>query len=144
MKVCPKCNVEYQDWCKTCSDCQCELIEKPEEKKEEEKTGVNKTAISIIVSICLFFCGSIISFIGFTKGEDIAGRLSRPKDAMGWEIPEKMILGCTYTPVIIGVALILLSICLFTVLFHKWINNSDVTESTESYINSNKIKQVKS
>ena len=128
MLVCPKCNAEYEDWCKICSDCQCELIEKPEANEEDIPIKVeikpNKSTISILLILGLFLCGCIISFIGLTKGLDIAGILSKPKGAIGWTIPDRLILGCTYTPVIIGVSLILSSISLSTALFINWINKS--------------------
>lgn len=85
----------------------------------------NKTIISIIMIICLFSGGSIISFIGLSKGLKIASALSRPKGATGWVIPEQMTVACTYTPVIIGVSLIILSLIIFTILFVKWINEHD-------------------
>lgn len=129
MLICPKCNSEYREGSTICSDCQCELIEKPEVTEESisVKMGakLKKTIISVIMVIFLFLGGGIISFIGLTKGLDIASSLSRPKGAIGWTIPDKLILGCTYTPVIIGVSLIVLSISLFTVLFINWINKSN-------------------
>lgn len=128
MLICSKCNSEYEEWCTICSDCQCELIERPEVKEEvvPVKVGTNlkKSTISVIMILCLFLGGSIISFIGLTKGLNIASILSKPKGAIGWTIPDNLILGCTYTPVIIGVSLIVLSISLFTVLFINWINKS--------------------
>ena len=75
--------------------------------------------------MCLFLGGSLLSFVGLTKGLEIASSLSRPKGATGWTIPDKLILGCTYTPIIIGVSLIGLSISLSTVLFINWINKSN-------------------
>ena len=128
MLICPKCNCEYQDWCNTCSDCQCELVEWPKVKEEnltnKFDTKLKKSIISVIIIICLFLCGNLISFIGLTKGVDIAGSLCKPKGAMGWTIPDSLILACTYVPVIIGVSLIILSISLSTVLFVNWINNN--------------------
>ena len=129
MLMCPKCNSEYQEGCTICSDCQCELIEEPEVKEEDVPvkmdTQLKKSIISAIMVICLFLGGSILSFVGLTKGLDIASSLSRPQGATGWIIPDKLILGCTYTPIIIGVSFIVLSISLSTVMFVKWINKSN-------------------
>jgi len=129
MLMCPKCNSEYQEGYTICSDCQCDLIEEPEIKEEDVPvkmdTHLKKSIISVIMVVCLFLGGSILSFIGLTKGLDIASSLSRPKGAIGWTIPDKLILGCTYTPIIIGVAFIVLSISLSTVIFIKWINKSN-------------------
>lgn len=61
-------------------------------------------------------------YLGFSKGHDIAATLSRPMGASGWITPGEMILACTYTPVIIGVSLIALSLIFSTVLFIRWIN----------------------
>lgn len=128
MLICPKCNSEYQEGCTICSDCRCELIEKPEVKEYDipvkMDTKLKKSIISVIMVICLFLVGSILSFVGLTKGLDIASSLSRPKGAIGWTIPDKLILGCTYTPIIIGVSLIVLSISLSTVLFINWIHKN--------------------
>ena len=81
-----------------------------------------KLKAAIILVICLFSSGSLISFIGLSKGVSIASSLSRPNGATGWVTTNEMMLGCTYTPVIMGVSLIILSIALSTVLFMKWIN----------------------
>lgn len=129
MLICPKCNSEYENGCTICSDCQCELIEKPDIEEEvilsSRDKEFKKIKKSIIMAMCLFLGGSIIAYMGLTKGMDMAGILSRPKRAVGWIIPENLILGCTYTPIIIGVALILMSINIFTVLFIKWINREN-------------------
>ena len=129
MLICPKCNSEYREGYTICSDCQCELIEKPKGKEDDipvkMDTKLKKSIISIIMVMCLFLGGSLLSFVGLTKGLEIASSLSRPKGATGWTIPDKLILGCTYTPIIIGVSLIGLSISLSTVLFINWINKSN-------------------
>lgn len=63
-----------------------------------------------------------MTYLGFSKGHDIAATLSRPIGASGWITSGEMIIACTYTPVIIGVSLIVLSLIFSTVLFMKWIN----------------------
>ena len=83
-------------------------------------TSKFKQVIKLIIS--LFLVGSLIVFIGLTRGQDIASSLSRPMGATSWSISNEMILGCTYTPVIIGVSLIILSLIFSTVLFINWIN----------------------
>lgn len=85
-------------------------------------TSKSKQIAALI--ILLFLTGSLIVFLGFSKGRDIASSLSRPMGANMWSVPTEMILGCTYTPVIIGVSLIILSLIFSTVLFIKWFNNS--------------------
>lgn len=77
---------------------------------------------SMILILSLFLVGSLITFIGLSKGYDFASSLSRPIGANSWTISNEMVLACTYTPVIIGASLIILSIILSTVLFINWLN----------------------
>lgn len=79
---------------------------------------------SITMIIFLFLSGNLISFIGLTKGRNIALILSRPRGAMSWETSQEMITGCTYIPVIMGISLIVLSLVFSTVLFIDWIRNN--------------------
>lgn len=79
---------------------------------------------AIILIVCLFLSGNLITFIGFSKGRDIATSLSRPAGASIWSTSNEMILGCTYVLVIIGVSLIILSIIFSTVLFVKWLKEN--------------------
>lgn len=81
-----------------------------------------KKAITVI--IFLFLSGNFISFIGLTKGSDIASTLSRPRGATSWGISQEMIIGCTYIPVIMGMSLIVLSLLFSTVLFMDWIRSN--------------------
>lgn len=78
-----------------------------------------KKAITLIIS--LFLGGSIILFIGLSKGEDIATNLFRPESATDWSTSMELILGCKYTPAIMGISLMILSIILSTILFKYWI-----------------------
>ena len=80
-----------------------------------------KKAIALI--IFLFLSGNFISYIGLTKGIDIAATLSRPRGVSSWGTSQEMIIGCTYIPVIIGVSLIVLSLLFLTVLFIDWIRS---------------------
>jgi len=75
----------------------------------------------ITLAFLLFFCGSLMVYLGFSKGHDIAANLSRPTGASGWITSKEMILACTYTPVIMGASLIVLSLIFSTVLFIRWI-----------------------
>jgi len=75
----------------------------------------------IALTLLLFLSGSVTVYLGFSKGHDIAMVLSRPRGASGWITSGEMILACTYTPVIIGVSLIILSLVFSTFLFIKWI-----------------------
>lgn len=81
-----------------------------------------KIITGIILIVFLFISGSIIAFIGFAKGINMASALARPKGATGWTIPDGYIQACTYIPVIMGVSLILLSLILSLVLFKKWLD----------------------
>lgn len=81
-----------------------------------------RQAIKLIV--ILFLSGNFISYIGLTKGVDMASTLSRPGGASSWSTSEEMILGCTYVPVIMGVSLIALSLAFSTVLFINWIREN--------------------
>lgn len=76
---------------------------------------------SIIMIVFLFLGGSLISFIGLSKGYDIAVILSRPIGATSWTTSGEMMFACKFTPVLIGISLITLSIVFSTVLFIKWI-----------------------
>lgn len=78
----------------------------------------------IVLTVLLFLIGSLLIFIGFVKGHDIAIRLSMPIGESVWETPNKIILGCTYTPVILGILIIMMSIAFFTVLFVNWVKKS--------------------
>jgi hypothetical protein len=71
----------------------------------------------------MFLVGSISVFLGFSKGYDMASFLSRPKGAMWWTVKNEMIIGCTYTPVIVGVSLIILALILSIILFYKWLKS---------------------
>lgn len=82
-----------------------------------------KKAIASIVA--LFFSGSLITFIGFFKGHDIAINVSRPYGESVWSTSQEIISSCTYFPIILGVSFIFLSVMLSTVLFMHWINNSN-------------------
>lgn len=82
-------------------------------------TSKFKQVITLIFA--LFLGGTLIVFLGLSKGHDIAVNLSRPMGASSWSTSKEMILGFTYTPVIIGVSLIVLSLIFSTVLFIKWI-----------------------
>lgn len=77
---------------------------------------------AITLTFLLFLGGSLMVFLGISKGHDIAATLSRPIGASGWITSGEMILACTYTPVIVGVSMIVLSLIFSTVLFIKWIN----------------------
>lgn len=87
----------------------------------------SKIKKSIILILCLFISGNMFTYIGFTKGREIAISLSRPSNAMSWTTSEEMIKGCTYVPVITGISIIVMAIILSTVLFIKWLNN-DIKE----------------
>ncbi|KMT22466.1 hypothetical protein [Clostridium cylindrosporum] len=76
---------------------------------------------AIVLTFLLFLSGSLMTFIGFVKGDDIATSLSRPIGESIWETSNEMILGCTYTPVILGISLIIMSITFSTVLFINWV-----------------------
>lgn len=76
----------------------------------------------VILTFLLFLSGNLMVYIGFSKGHNIAATLSRPIGASGWITSSEMLLACTYTPVIIGVSLVVLSLIFSTVLFIKWIN----------------------
>lgn len=82
---------------------------------------ISKFKQGIILTFLLFLGGSLMVYLGFSKGHDIAATLSRPIGANAWMTSGEMISACTYTPVIIGVSLILLSLFFSTVLFIKWI-----------------------
>ena len=84
-------------------------------------TSKFKQVIKLIIS--LFLVGNLIVFVGLIRGRDIASSLSRPAGATCWSISDEMILGCTYTPVIMGISLIILSLIFSTVLFINWFNN---------------------
>lgn len=86
--------------------------------------SIKKPVKAIILIIFLFLIGNFISFIGLAKGHDIATTLSRPWGSNVWETSGEMIIGCTYTPVIMGVSLILLSLLFSTVLFIEWIRSN--------------------
>lgn len=81
-----------------------------------------KQAIKLIV--ILFLSGNLISYIGLSKGRDMASALSRPAGASMWSISDEMISACTYLPVIMGVSLVILSIAFSTVLFVNWIKEN--------------------
>jgi len=76
----------------------------------------------ILLTLVLFFGGSLMVYLGFSRGHNLAAVLSKPAGASGWITTKEMIMACTYTPVIIGVSLIALSLILSTVLFIKWLN----------------------
>ncbi len=80
-----------------------------------------KRAIRLIIT--LFISGNIISYIGLTKGRDIALDLSMPAGEITtiWSLSEEMVLACTLLPVIMGVSLVILSIAFSTVIFADWI-----------------------
>jgi hypothetical protein len=76
----------------------------------------------LILTISLFLVGNLLCYKGFTKGEEIAINLSRPIDSSSWDTSSGMIIGCTYTPVIMGIALIVISIIFSTILFYEWVS----------------------
>lgn len=82
-----------------------------------------RQAIKLIV--ILYLSGNLISYIGLSKGRDMASALSRPAGASMWSISDEMISACTYLPVIMGISLVILSIALSTVLFVNWIKESE-------------------
>ena len=66
MLICPKCKNEYQEGCKSCSDCKCELIEIPDFAEKDTTTRVGnmkKTVIGItfLISSTLAYVGILIS-----------------------------------------------------------------------------------
>lgn len=80
-----------------------------------------KSMKSIVLIIIMVVVGSLISFLGLSRGESIARAISKPSNSNTWVVPDGLVLACTYTPVMIGIALILLSIICATILFKKWI-----------------------
>lgn len=85
-------------------------------------TKLRKT-MTLIIS--LFVGGGILAYLGFTKGEDWATTLSRPRGASAWTTTEGFTLGCTYVPVILGVALILLSVVFSVMVFYRWYSQGE-------------------
>jgi hypothetical protein len=81
-----------------------------------------KVKQAVIMILSLFLGGSLVSCIGLSKGHDMAIRLSRPLGANSWSTSDGTILAYTYVPVIMGSALIILSLVFSTVLFIKWFN----------------------
>lgn len=77
---------------------------------------------SLITITALFLIGNILVFLGQTKGNEIASKLSRPAGAVSWKVSNEMILGCTYTPILAGISLIILSLVFSAILFIKWLN----------------------
>lgn len=79
----------------------------------------------IIITAALFLGGIITSYIGFFKGTAIAISLSKPADAIGWTTSKELIWGCTYFPIVLGAALIILSMMCSAVLFMHWLNKAE-------------------
>lgn len=80
---------------------------------------------AIILIVVLFLGGSYIAFVGLSKGNDIAVSMTRPRGASSWETSGGAILGYTYIPVIMGIALIVLAIIFSTVLFINWAKKTE-------------------
>jgi hypothetical protein len=62
MLLCPKCKSEYQNGLKVCSDCKCELIEKPEIVEEVTFNKVGLTIFSFIVGVLFILCSPMLSY----------------------------------------------------------------------------------
>lgn len=73
----------------------------------------------------LFLGGSLFTFIGFSKGHDIAASLSKPVGESAWTTSNELILGCVYTPVISGIFLIIMSVIFSTIIFTNWVEKSN-------------------
>ncbi|MGO1369022.1 MAG: hypothetical protein ACTHVE_07800 [Senegalia sp. (in: firmicutes)] len=92
----------------------------------------SKVRDSIVIIIILFLLGNVLVFTGFVKGADMAFSLIGPQsfEEEEWYVPDGMILGSTYVPVIIGISLIILSIIFSTVLFIDWYKK-DINKTKE-------------
>jgi uncharacterized protein YpmB len=82
-----------------------------------------KLRAAILIIAFIFIVGGLSVFLGFSKGNDMASFLSRPKGAIWWTVKNELIIGCTYTPVIVGISLIILALILSIILFYKWLKN---------------------
>lgn len=78
---------------------------------------------SLGIIALLFICGGMSVYLGFAKGNENAINISRPGGAVSWTTPGELVNACTYTPIVIGVALLLLSLIFSTVLFIKWLKD---------------------
>ena len=70
-----------------------------------------------IISIVCFLCGSLIVYIGLSKGYDIAKFFTRVELVDSWYTSKNTILVCTYIPVIIGISFIIVSLISAKILF---------------------------
>lgn len=81
----------------------------------------NKIKKICFTSVVLFFTGHMFIYLGLAKGNDIATSLSRPYGTSFWTTSQEFIEACTYSPILLGGSLILLSIIFITVVLIEWL-----------------------
>ena len=74
---------------------------------------------SKILVVLLFSIGAIAIFFGLTKGLEMAETITHWRSPKVSIIPNGLINGCTYTPIIIGIALLILGIIFSVIMFLK-------------------------
>ncbi|MCB2299910.1 hypothetical protein [Clostridium tagluense] len=61
MLVCPICKSEYRDGYIVCSDCECELIEKPEVDEEDKPVKKGSKISQFIMGVLIIICSPVLS-----------------------------------------------------------------------------------
>jgi hypothetical protein len=109
MLICPKCKSEYQEGCKICSDCKCDLIE-ISDPKENNKNIKTTNSINVIIGIAILI-SSILLYIGVVISTVIyASQLTEwitTKGKIGTALTENSLL---LLPCIASIAMFILSI----------------------------------
>ncbi|MBB3132265.1 hypothetical protein FHS19_006994, partial [Paenibacillus rhizosphaerae] len=81
---------------------------------------INKHFISSFVFALL---GVVLIFVGFAKGRALAIQFSKPPNTQAWITSNGLMNAFTYTPVALGITLLILSLIIFTITF--WFENKD-------------------
>lgn len=74
-----------------------------------------------IITLVSFMVGHIIIYLGLSKGRDWASAISRPGRATFWTTSTELIQALRYTPMILGISLIVLSVIAFYYIFPLWL-----------------------
>lgn len=68
--ICPKCSTEYREGFKVCSDCEVELVEKPEENNETEEYEIDED-VKFVSILSTFNIGDIAVVKSILNNSDI-------------------------------------------------------------------------
>lgn len=72
-------------------------------------------------SLFLLLCGNLLILLGNLKGKEWSYNFINPTHVGSNEAREAITNTFFYTPIILGISLVLLSLIIFSITFHQWV-----------------------